>query len=145
MVKFTVCIGVVLCLVTKYRFVNDSKTKIGYIPPIYVLAAVSFQENTQQPKSKEIDCFFFNEYAVKQWTSIYVPYREMLSSEFNNCNDQISKAYFNFRVFLCILTNILAHVFWENELELQIGFFFLVGWLVGLFYFYCISWMCVNF
>lgn len=59
----------------------------------------------------------------------------MLSSEFNNGNSQIIKAYFHFRVLLCILTNILAYVFWENEFELQMCFFLL----------FFILWMCVNF
>lgn len=59
-----------------------------------------------------------------------IPYKKMLSSEFSNFNDEVIKTYFYFRVFLCILKNILAYVFWENELQ------------IGLFYFILL--MCVN-
>lgn len=126
----------VLCLVKKYRFVNDSKIKIGYIPPMYVLAEVSFQESKQTTTQIQINWFFFsNEYAVQQWTAMCIPYRKMLSSEFSNFNDEVIKAYFYFRVFLCILTNILAYVFWENEL--QIGLFYFI------LYYFILSYWCV--
>lgn len=139
MVKFTVYMAAVLYLVKKYRFVNDSKIKIGYILQC-VLAAVSLQENKQTTTQIQINWFFFsNEYALKQWTAICIPYRKVSSSEFTNCNDQIINAYFYFRVFLCILTNILAYMFEENESALQIGLFYFIL-IVILCYFMLFYW-----